>query len=143
MAGEAEQPGARRAQREDLGDDGPVVVRAGVLAAADPHAPRLFAQVAPRRVGQERLHRRARVADAPLFGLPLGLGGGTRAGAHAVGQAGQVGLGVEDERLLLLVGELVLAEAREQRREPLVDLLEPGPVGGAERGARARQPSGR
>ena len=58
-AGVAADPAdALGTQREDLRDDGPVVVLAFVLAAAVPHAPHRFAQVAA-----PLLHRRAGCRD--------------------------------------------------------------------------------
>ncbi len=47
-------------------------------------------------------------------------GGGARAGAGEVGQAIEIGL-VEDQRVISLVGEHVLAERGAEARQPLVD----------------------
>jgi hypothetical protein len=134
----AEQARALGAQREDLGDHRAVVVLAGVLAAADPHPPRLLAQIASRRVDQERLDRRSRVGDQPARALAR-LGDLAQRVAQRLGEAGEVGLARELERMVLLVGELVLAEPRVERREPRVDRGEPRLALGVERGALARE----
>jgi hypothetical protein len=112
-------------QLEDLGDDRVVVLGVAVVAAAVVGAPDLLAQVAPVRVGEERLHAGPRVEDGPLALLAALLGGGGGGRAQRVGQAGEVGLLVEEEHVVGLVGEEVLAELRVEGGQPLVDLGHP------------------
>ena len=120
----AEELRALGAELEDLGDDLLVVAGVVVVAAVDVALPHLLAEIVARRVGEERLHRRARVRDRPLALLSARLRGGGGARLHRVRKAGEVGLLVEDERVALLVGEDVLAERRVERGEALVDLGE-------------------
>ncbi len=116
-----------------------VVVRVAVVAAADVRAPDLLAQVAARRVGEERLHRRARVGDRPLALLAARLRGRRGAGRAATsGRPARSASLVEHERVALLVGEHVLAEGRVERREPLVDLASMRFLAGASSFAPAR-----
>ena len=133
----AEQLRPLGAQLQDLRDDRVVVVGVAVVAAAVEGAPDLLAQVAAVGVGEERLHARPRVEHGPLALLAPLLGGGGRGGAQRVGQAGEVGLLVEEEDVVRLVGEQVLAEPRVERGQPLVDLREPLLGRGVEPGARA------
>ena len=118
---EAEELGALCPQAEDLGDALAVVVRVLVVAAAVVRPPDLLAQVAPVRVGQEGVHRGARVGDGPLSLVPQPLGRGGARPAYRLGQAREVALALQVEDVALLVGEQVQAELRVERREPLVD----------------------
>ena len=133
----AEQLGPLGAKLEDLGDDRVVVVGVAVVAAAVVRAPDLLAQVPAVGVGEEGLHARPRVEHGPFALLAPLLGGGGGGGAQRVGQAGEVGLLVEEEDVLGLVGEQVLAELRVEHGQPLVDLREPLLGRGVELGARA------
>jgi hypothetical protein len=100
------------------------VGRAAVVAAVHEHAPGLLAQVAAVGVGQQRLDARARVGDHPLALLAARLRDLGRAGLHRRRQAGELGLVLDDDLAVVLVGEHVLAEFREQRGQLLVDLGE-------------------
>ena len=124
VTGETEELGAFGAQLQDLGNHRFVVVRARVIAAHRPHAPALFAQVAPRGVGNERLHRRPRIGEEPLALLALRCRSGRRRVAKVVRQSREIGFMVDDERVALFVGQLVLAEDREEAGKALVDLLQ-------------------
>jgi hypothetical protein len=121
----AEQPRTLGAQLQHLADPGVVVARVGVVAAVDEAAPDLLAQVATRGVGQERLDGRAGVGDQPAALEAAGRGVGRRTGAHGFGESGEVSRVLEQQVALVLVGQQVLAELREQRREPLVDFGQP------------------
>ena len=59
---------------------------------------------------------------ACLPGLPRSAGRLRGRGAHRVGQAGEIGLAVQHQQIVLLVGQHVLAELRAERRRPLGDL---------------------
>src|SRR6516164_6281128 len=48
-------------------------------------------------------------------------GGGPRSGAQEIGKPGQILLALELEHIVLLVRKHILAEARTEGREPLVD----------------------
>ena len=135
----AEQPRALDAQRHHLGDHRLVVGGAAAVAARDPGAEDFFAQIAPRRELQERLDARARQGDDVLARQAALLGGFARGRAHEIGQAGQVLLAVEHQRVALLVGEHVLAERGVEDGEPLVDRGEPLLRRRIERGAGARE----
>ncbi len=121
VVGEAHQLGLLGPQRQDARDDGlGVVVGVLVVAAGVEGAPDLLAQVAPVRIGQERVHRRAGVEDRKLALVALagcGLGGGV---AQRLRQAGQVGF-LEVQHVAVLVGEQVLAELGVEPGEFLVD----------------------
>ena len=117
----AEQLGALGAQRHGLGDDRLVVGLVAVVAAGDPGAERLLAQIAARRELQERLDAGARQRDDVLAGHAALFGGGGRGLAQEIGQAGEIGLAVQLHRVGLLVGQHVLAERRAERRQPLDD----------------------
>src|SRR5206468_12488355 len=88
-------------------------------------APSLLAQIAPRREGEEWLDRRARVGEEPLALLPVCFRSRRGTRSQVVGESGEVRLAFENHRQVLLVGELILAEGGEQRRQPLVDRREP------------------
>ncbi len=118
----AEQLRPLGAQGQDLGDDGVVVLRVAVVATVHEGTPGLLPQVAPARVGQEGLDARPRVEDCPLPLLPAGLGGGGRRRAEGVREPGQVLLALEEQDVVVLVGEDVLAELRAEAGEALVDL---------------------
>jgi hypothetical protein len=119
-----EQLRALGPQGEDLGDQAVVVLHVAVVAAVHERAPRLLAQVAPVRVGEEGLDARAGVEDRPLSLLPARLGGGGGGGAEGAGKPAEVTLVLEEEHVVVLVGEDVLAELREQAGQALVDLGE-------------------
>ena len=72
-----------------------------------------------------------------LAGEAALLGRRPRRRAHEIGQAREVVLALEHERIALLVRQHVLAEAGAERRQPLVDLGEPRLGRGIERGAGA------
>src|SRR5258708_20183236 len=74
----AQQPRALGAQCNHLGDDRLVVGCAAVVAARDPGAKCLLAQVAPGRELEERLDARARGGDDGFAGKTALLGGPTR-----------------------------------------------------------------
>ena len=118
---EAEQLRPLRPQGQDLGDQPVVVRRSAVVPAVHERPPGLLAQVAPPGVGEEGLDARAGVEDRPPPFLPARLGGGRRGGAEGVGKADEVPLAFEEEHGVVLVGEQVLAELREQAGEALVD----------------------
>ncbi len=119
----AEQLGLLGAQLQDLAHHRVVVGHAAIVAARGPHPERLFAQAPIRRVGEEGLDRRARVGDAVLAGGQLvRLGILDIARDLRLGQADQLIFVGENERLLFLVGELVLAELGVERGELLIDL---------------------
>ena len=124
VRGIAEQLGPPRPQLEDVGDDPVVVVRVAVVAARGEHAPDLLAQLAARRPGEEGIDARARVDDGPLPRLAAAGGGGRGRLAQRGGQAGQVGLSLEQDQLRALLGEHVLAEVGEERGEALVQFGE-------------------
>ncbi len=133
----AQQPRALGAQRHHLGDDRLVVGFAAAVAARDPGAERLLAQVAARGKLQERLDARPPERDQMLAGKPALLGVGAQRRAHEVGQAREVVLALQHELPALLVGEHVLAERRAERREAFADLGEPRFCRGVERRAGA------
>ena len=128
----AEELRALGAQRHHLGDDRLVVGLAAVVAARDPGAERLLAQIAARGELQERLDAGARERDDVLAGHAALGGGRARRRAHEIGQAGEVVLALEHQRVVLLVGQHVLAEGRAERGQPLGDLGEPLLGGGVE-----------
>ena len=113
----AQQPGPLLPQRQDLGDQHPIVVRAGVLPARDPgkigHAPK----IAEGREGQERFDRRPGQSDHIGFLPPLRRRL-PRALAHELRQALQIFLS-QGQMPFLLVMHDVLAELGMQRGEPL------------------------
>ena len=117
----AEQLGALDPQRHGLGDDRLVVGLVAFVAARDPGAERLLAQIAPRRELQERLDAGALQGDDVLALHAALVGRGGRRFAHEIGQAGEIGLAVELHRVGLLVGQHVLAERGAERRQPLDD----------------------
>ena len=129
-----EQPRALGAQRDHLGNDRLVVGCAAAIAARDPGAKRLLAQVAPGGELQERLDARARGGDEVLARKPTLLGRRTRRRAHKIGKAGKVLLAIEKERVALLVRQNVLAKGGAERGEPRVDVREPRLGHGVERG---------
>ena len=136
---EAEQSGALGAQPHHLGDDRTVVAFALVLAPGGPGLEGLLPQVPPGREAQEGLDQRAperhgMLARKTAFGG--GLGGRV---AQRLRQAGEVVLTVEDEQIILLVVEDVLAEARPERREALGDRRQPRPFGRPEPRAPAHE----
>jgi len=121
---EAKQARALSAQLQDLPDDRVVVAGITVVATVDEGAPDLFAQIAARGVGEERLDGRARIGHDPFafFAATLGITG--KAGAQRIGQAGEIVGVVEHEILLALVAQQILTEAREEAREALIDFTE-------------------
>ena len=121
----AEQPRALGPQRHHLGDQRLVVGRAAAVAARDPGAERLLAQIASRRELQERLDARACQGDDVLAGKAALLGRLARGGAQEIRQTGKIRLAVEHERIALLVGKHVLAERSAERRQPFGDRREP------------------
>jgi hypothetical protein len=126
VAFKAEQAGQFAPQLQHLGGHGLVVVRAGAVAAVRPHAPDLFAQVAPGGQRQEGPDRAARVRDGPLVGPAL-LGGGRRRGlALCFGQAVQPVLVFDEDGLGTGFLDEVLAVARRQFGQPAVDRGQPG-----------------
>ena len=117
----AEQLGALDPQRNHLGDDRLVVGLVAFVAARDPGAERLLAQIAPRRELQERLDAGALQGD-DVLAVHAALGGrGGRGFAEKIRQAGEIGLAVELHRVGLLVGQHVLAERGAERRQPFDD----------------------
>jgi hypothetical protein len=138
VRGIAEQLGALGAQREDLADERVVVGRAGV-AAVDEHAPGALAQVAPGGVGEERVDRRARVGDQPRARHAARLRVGRRGLAHRGGEPRELGAVAQHEELVGLVLQQVLAEARVEPGEPLVDGRQPHLGGGVEPRAGAHE----
>ena len=102
---------------KDLGGDAAVVARAVVLAARRPRTPGGFAQVAPLGEGQERNDVRARQRDHRALGDAALARRLLRRGADERRQAGEIGLALEDQAKLALVGEHVLAESRRQLGE--------------------------
>ena len=112
-------------------------VVAAAVAARDPGAEDLLAQIPARGKLQERLDAGARDRDDVLAGEPALLGRCPRRRAHEIGQAREVVLALEHERIALLVRQHVLAEGGAERRQPLVDLGEPRLRRGIERGAGA------
>ncbi len=116
----SEELGAFGAELQDLGDDLTVVVGVAVVAAAHEVVPDFFAQVVAVRIREEGVYRRACVGDRPLALLPARLGcrGGAR--AHRVGKAREIFLVLKDKRVVLLIGEDVLAEVRVKKCEALV-----------------------
>ena len=135
----AEKPGALGAERNRLGHQRPVVGRPAVLAAPRPCLEGLLAEVAPRRELQEGLDARARQRDDVLAGNAAIGRRLRRRRAERLGQAGEIGLAVEDEHVGLLVGEHVLAEQCAERGEALVDRREPLLAGGVETRAGAHE----
>ncbi len=121
MRGVAQQPRTLGAQLEDLGDGAIVVVPVAVVAAIHERAPDALAQVALRRVGQERFDARTRVEDRPLALASgrFGRGGGGR--AQRFRQAIEVAFLLQEGGLAAFLGEDVLSELRVERREALVD----------------------
>ena len=136
----AEQPRALGAQRHHLGNDRLVVGCAAAVAARDPGAKDLLAQIAAGGELQERLDARAREGDDVLAGEAALLGRRLRRRAHEIGQPGEVVLAVEHERVALLIRQHVLAEGRAEGGEAFVDIAEPRFRGGVEGGARALVP---
>ena len=134
----AEQPRLLGAQLEDLRDDRVIVGGPAGIAARGPHRERLVALLAVGRVDEERLDRGAGVGDAPLAGRPMRRGVGGIAVDDRLRHAGELRLVIKDEREMLLVGELVLREARLEPCELLVDRGQRRLVGGREPGAVAR-----
>ena len=133
MGREAQQSGALGAQFQDPPDDGVVVAGIAVVAAVVEGPPDLLAQVATVGIGQERVDRGAGVEHRIFAGmLPLGRRGAGR-GAHVARQARQVRR-VQEQGIVVLVGQQVLVEGREvagqlevDRRQPLLGLrAEPG-----------------
>ena len=107
-----------------------------VVAAAVVVAPDNLAHGAVVGIGQERVHRGARVGDRPLALVAVVGGGLGRGGLQVFRQAAElVGLEVGDPAGLL--GLQVLAELGEQGGQPLVDLGDPGLGLGVEGGAGA------
>ena len=94
----------------------------GLSPAARPQLQGLFAQVAARGEGQERLHRRAGVGDDPLAFEALGRRRGRRGLDHVGRQSGEVVRAGQHQGLALLVAEDVLAEGGVEVGEILVDL---------------------
>ena len=99
-----------------------LVCRRAAFAAVDEHAPDLLAKVAAIRVGEEGIHRRARVRDDPLAWLSLSRCGCSGSIAQRLRKPGEFGFAVEHEYLVGLVSQHVLVERREERGKPLVDL---------------------
>ncbi len=118
---EAEQAGALGAELDGLGGDGAVVVVVAVLAAAAPGFEGGLAQVAAGGELEERLDRRARQRDDVLAREAQVVGGLCGGLADELGQAGEIGLAVEDEAVGLLLGEHVLGELGADGGEALVD----------------------
>ena len=139
VGGVAEQRGPLGAERQDLGDERLGVALVAVVAAGDEVAPDLLAQVAARRVGEERLDAGAGVEHRPLALVAGPLGGRGHGGAHRGGQPGQLGLGGEQGDVAGLLGEDALAEGGEERGQPLVDGGHPLLGGGVEPGAGAHE----
>ena len=133
----AEELRALGAQRHHLGDHRLVVGRAALVAARDPGAERLFAQVAARGELQERLDARARQRDDVLAGHAALGRRRARRRAHEVRQAGEVLLALERQRVVLLVGEHVLAEAS-SRASPAAARSRPAAPWWRRRGRRRR-----
>ena len=131
----AEQQGAFSAQAQDFRTDLLVVRGVVIVAAQDEQAPDFFAQVAPGRIGFERLHGRTRILHRILSGLAQGLRLGGQRGDEAVRQAGQVVLG--QPRHLGFVVQQVLGEQVEMGGQFLVDRRDLGLVGLGELGAGA------
>ena len=120
----AEQPRLLVAQRRELGDDAVVVVLAAVVAARDPGAEHLLAQIPPGRELQERLDTGAAERHGVLPFQTAILGRPARCGAGEIRQADEV-VFAERQHIRLLVGEHVLAETGAKRREPVADVLQP------------------
>ena len=97
-------------QLHDLRDQRPVVVRAIVLAARGPGAPRLLAQVAPLREGEEGQDRGARQGDGvALRHAALG-GRGAGRREDELGQPRQLGFVLQHQLPFGFVVQHVLAE---------------------------------
>ena len=120
VAGIAEQPGFFRAQRKRLGHHLGVIGGAAILTAADEGSPRLFAQVAARRIAGEGLVDRTRQGDGEETLLPACLRGLRHCVAQEAGKAVDVAF-LQKEHPILFVGEQVLAEFRAERRQLLID----------------------
>ena len=118
---EAEQLRALGAQREDLGDDGIVVVGVALVAAIDEAVEDPAPQVAACRVGQEGLDARARIQHDPLARHVAFRRRRRGAGEEAIRQTGEVRLAFQHHEIVFLVGQHVLAEVGEQRGQALVD----------------------
>ena len=127
----AEQFRPLGAERHGLGDDRLVVGLAAGVAARDPGAERLLAEIAARRELQERLDAGALQGDDVLAGHAALVGRGLGRGADEIGQAVEVGLR-DLHGVGLLVGQNVLAERGTKRSEPRDDLGEPLHLGGVE-----------
>ena len=131
----AVQRGLLVPQREQLPHQRAVVGLAGRVAAADPGAPGLLAQVAPLAEGQEGHDQRARQRHHvhALLHLPAVQRRLARGGADEVRQAGQVAFAAQHQLVAALVGQHVLREAGVEFRLPLH-------VGGVALAVRALQP---
>ena len=115
----SQKPRLLGAQRHDLGDQRPIVMRAGLRAAPRPGVEHHAAEIAPRREGQERLDRGAgeRNRIAADTALARRLGGG---GADEIRQALEITF-AERQMPRLLVVQHVLDKERLQRGKPLDD----------------------
>jgi hypothetical protein len=109
------------AQCEHLARERTVVVLAVVLAATDPRAERLLAQIAALGEGEERHDQRARQRDDGVRLVAALPGGGARRDAHVLGQAPEIPLAPERKAVARLVGQHVLAEPRRESGEALDD----------------------
>ncbi len=121
----AEEPRPLRAQFHHLGDDRLVVGLAAAVAARNPGAEHLLAQVPARRELEERVGDRARGGHHVLAGHVALLAHGEGRRPHEIGQTRKIVLAIEHQRIVLLVRQHILAEARAERRQPLVDGGEP------------------
>ena len=134
---EAEQPRLLGPQPENVGHDLPVVGRALVLAAARPGAEGFFAQVAPRRVGQERHDHRARQGDGVV--IEPAIGGNPGHGRDQIVRKTRQIVLFEAHHPIVFVGQNVLGEASAERGQFGVDLGQPLAIGPFEPRAAAHE----
>src|ERR1700679_2456658 len=93
-----------------------------VVSSTVVRVPHLLSERTIVGIREERIHRRTGVRDGPLPLVPCALGRRRGPFADVFRQPREVGFGLEEERMPLLVGEEVLAELCRERCEVLVDL---------------------
>ena len=96
---------------------------------ADEGAERLFPEIAPGGELQERLDTGARERDHGFAGHAALFGGVAGGGADKLREPREIGLAVQHQGVVALVGDDILAEGGAEGGEPLADGAEAGPGG--------------
>ena len=126
----AQKLGALGAQAHHLRRDGAIIMRPRSAAARREGAKRFFAQIAPRRLFEERLKAGARKGHHMLSGMAARCCALRRRPEEGGRQAKAIGFVFEDQAPGFFVGQNILAEGGAKAGEAFADFLQARLCGG-------------